>query len=186
MADHSSKVISPVSLAHIGLCTCNFEEMITFYQNFLGAVISHADDKIAFLSYDEEHHRIAIINRPKTGPKSSSSAGVDHIAFSFATLDDLALAYEQRKALGIFPSWSINHGPTTSIYYKDPDGNRIETQVDNFDSVEAANAFMEGSLFAENPIGTEFDPEELVERLKGGESHATIKKRVEIGARGLS
>lgn len=33
-------------------------------------------------------------------------------------------------------------GSTTSIYYKDPDGNMLETQVDNFDSVEEATKFM--------------------------------------------
>lgn len=186
MTDLSSKVISPASLAHIGLRTCNFKEMVAFYQRFLGAAISHADDNIAFLSYDEEHHRIAIMNYPNTSPKSASSAGVHHISFSFATLDDLAQAYEQRKVIGIFPSWSINHGPTTSIYYEDPDGNKIETQVDNFDSVEATNEFMGGPLFGENPIGTEFDAEELVRRLRSGESQTCIKKRVEIGPRGLS
>lgn len=35
-----------------------------------------------------------------------------------------------------------NHGPTTSLYYRDPDGNQIETQVDNFETAEEATAFM--------------------------------------------
>lgn len=65
----------------------------------------------------------------------------------------------------------------------DLDGNRIETQVDTFDTLDEANQFMEGPLFEENPIGTDFDPEELVQRLKAGEDHTTIKKRVEIGSR---
>jgi hypothetical protein len=32
----------------------------------------------------------------------------------------------------IRPFYSINHGPTTSLYYTDPDGNRVELLVDNF------------------------------------------------------
>ena len=39
--------------------------------------------------------------------------------------------------------------------------------------------------FAENPIGTDFDPEEYIRRLKAGEDEGELKKRVEIGARGL-
>ena len=60
------------------------------------------------------------------------------------------------------PYWPIRHGPTLSLYYKDPDGNRLEFQVDCFATAEEANAYMRGDSFAANPIGVEFDPEELV------------------------
>jgi hypothetical protein len=46
------------------------------------------------------------------------------------------------------------------MYYTDPDGNRIETQVDNFDTIEEANAYMASTAFAENPIGIDFDPDD--------------------------
>jgi hypothetical protein len=69
------------------------------------------------------------------------------------------------------------------MYYRDPDGNEIETQVDNFDSVEEIAAFMEGPKFAENPIGTDFDPNDLIRRLESGEDEKIIKKRVETGGR---
>ena len=143
------------------------------------------DDMICFLRYDGEHHRVAIIAVPGVTAKTSNSAGFDHVAFSFNTLNDLALAYKQRKSHGILPTWSINHGPTTSIYYKDPDANSIETQVDNFDTIEAANDFMKSKYFKENPIGTDFDPEELISRLQNGEDEEIIKRRVEVGPRGL-
>lgn len=114
-----------------------------------------------------------------------TSCGLEHIAFSFPGIASLLLAYRQRKAHGIPPLWSVNHGPTTSIYYKDPDGNMLETQVDNFDSVEEATKFMVSKHFAENPIGTDFDPEDYIARIKAGEDEALMKKRVEVGARGL-
>lgn len=79
----------------------------------------------------------------------------------------------------------MNHGPTTSIYYEDPDGNSIETQVDNFATVKEANDFMTGKEFLENPIGTDFDPEELAEQLRRGVADKVIKTRIEIGPRGL-
>lgn len=184
-AQKAIKVKSPSSLAHVVFRTSNYDTMVNYWQAFLGAEITFKDSSLAFLRYDHEHHRIAIVRVPGTGPKVAKSAGFEHVAFTYDTLQDLVLAYQQRKALGMHPTWSTNHGPTTSIYYNDPDGNRIETQVDNFDTVEAANAFMASELFKQNPIGTDFDPETLVQRLEAGEDEKTIKTRIEIGVREL-
>jgi hypothetical protein len=57
--------------------------------------------------------------------------------------------------------------------------------VDNFDTIEATNEFMMSKYFEENPLGTDFDPEDLIRRLQSGEDDAALKKRVEIGPRGL-
>jgi len=179
------RVKSPSGLAHVVLRTSNFSTMVQFYKDFLGAHASYENDTLSFLTYDDEHHRLAIGYIPGTTPKDHASCGLEHLAFSFDTLDDLALTYRQRKELGILPVWSVNHGPTTSIYYRDPDGNMLETQTDNFDTVEGANEFMAGPLFGDNPFGTDFDPEELCKRLASGESHDSIKKRVEVGPRGI-
>ena len=107
-----------------------------------------------------------------------------HVAFTFNALPELLLAYRQRLAKGIKPSWCVNHGITTSIYYKDPDGNWLETQVDAMEA-DAANDYMASTSFGENPIGVDFDPEELIARLKKGESEETILKRPDIGPRNL-
>ena len=185
MTANPGKTISPIKLAHVVLRTKNLKRMNDFYKAFLGAEIIYGNDFISFLSYDDEHHRIAIAEIPSDNPKDQASSGLDHIAFSFNTLAELTHAYTQRKALGITPFWCVNHGPTTSMYYRDPDGNKLETQVDNFDSNEDANKFMASKEFTENPIGTDFDPEELIARLKTGEDIRKIKQRIEIGPRGL-
>ncbi|KAL2418078.1 hypothetical protein ABEF95_009006 [Exophiala dermatitidis] len=158
--------------------------MIKFYTTFLGGTVTYGNSFLSFITYDEEHHRIAIAGLPDTGPKQPASCGLEHIAFSYPTLADLLLAYRQRKARGILPFWSINHGPTTSLYYRDPDGNKLETQVDNFDTAKEATVFMESNYFDENPIGTDFEPEDLITRLRNGESEHELKRRVEIGPRG--
>lgn len=185
MATQNGSVMSPAVLAHVVLRTGRFKEMVQFYKTFLGATASYENDMLSFLRYDHEHHRIAILGIPGTGSKVPESAGLDHVAFTYNTLDDLALSYTQRKNLGILPVQCINHGPTTSIYYSDPDGNKVETQVDNFDTVEETNDFMTSKEFFENPIGTDFDPEQLIERLRKGESQESIKKRVETGPRSI-
>ncbi len=181
----SQPVLSPSSLAHVVLRTANFQAMVDFYTTFLGGTVTYGNEFISFITYDQEHHRIAIIQVPGTGPKQPRSSGLEHIAFTFPTLSELLLSYRQRRARDISPVWSVNHGPTTSIYYKDPDGNMLETQVDNFNTVQEANEFMSSKFFAENPIGTDFDPEELIRRIRAGESEHVLKKRIEIGPRGL-
>lgn len=181
----ADKVKSPCKLAHVVLRTSKFTEMVEFYKTFLGATATYENDFLSFITYDEEHHRIAIAGIPGTTDKVKTSSGLEHVAFSFPSLQDLALSYRQRKSKGILPIWSVNHGPTTSIYYQDPDGNQIETQVDNFDTVEGANEFMASKQFSENPFGVEFDPEELVQQLKRGEDEKNIKKRKDIGPRGI-
>lgn len=175
--------LRPSGLAHIVFKSANIVSMVDFWTTFLGAEIVFRNDFIAFLRYDEEHHRIAIINEEGTSPHSTTAAGLHHVAFTYDRLAGLLKAYEIRQKLGIKPTWCVNHGPTTSIYYKDPDGNAIETQVDNFNTVDEANEFMGSKFFAENPIGTDFDPIELLRRLASGEEEKALKSRVEIGPR---
>lgn len=179
------RVIAPSKLAHVVLRTNNFANMVEYYKNFLGADAVYENDFLAFLSYDEEHHRIAIAAVPGTKDKDKMTCGLEHTAFTFDSLADLLLAYRQRRQKSILPLWPVNHGPTTSIYYRDPDGNMIETQVDNFDNSDAATTFMKSKYFSENPIGTDFDPEDHIKRLLNGEKEADLKKRVEVGPRGF-
>ncbi|KAJ0306621.1 hypothetical protein COL5a_005987 [Colletotrichum fioriniae] len=180
-----SKVISPSGLAHVVLRTVNLPRMVEFYTTFLGGSVTYGNEMISFITYDNEHHRIALIEVPGTAAKNPASCGLEHIAFSFDTLEALLLAYRHRKTRGIEPVWCVNHGPTTSIYYKDPDGNMLETQVDNFDTVEEATAFMMSDEFTENPIGVDFVAEEMIGALRAGGDEKVLKKRREIGPRGL-
>jgi len=69
------------------------------------------------------------------------------------------------------------------MYYEDPDGTEVETQVDNYDTAEEGVEFIEGESFAENPIGVDFDPEVLVRRVRNGEDEKRIKERANIGPR---
>ena len=57
--------------------------------------------------------------------------------------------------------------------------------MDNFDTHEEVDAFMTGDAYRLNPIGVDFDADEWVQRLKSGEDHKSIKKRIENGPRGI-
>ncbi|QUT08121.1 VOC family protein [Sphingobium phenoxybenzoativorans] len=184
-ATSSERVVSPLKLAHFVLRTSKYEEMIAWYQNVLGATPAFKNEILTFLSYDDEHHRVALIHIPDLREQEDGHAGFHHAAFTYATLRDLMDTYARLRDMGIMPIFPINHGPTTSIYYADPDGNQIELQVDNYARIEDATAFFYSETFAENPIGVEFDPEVLLEKLNAGENEETLKIRPDIGKRGL-
>ena len=135
-----------------------------------------------FLTYDDEHHRIAIINRPDLADRPENAVGMDHCAFTYASLEDLFATYERLRDQGITPYWCINHGPTLSMYFRDPDGNQMELQIDVFDTNEGVNAWMAQSDFMTNPIGVKFDPDDLLARYRGGEDRATLLERPRIDA----
>ena len=135
----SAQIISPVRLAHIVLRSSRFHELLDWYKLLLNAHIVYESEGIAFLAYDEEHHRIAVINVPNLADQPFGVAGVHHYAFTYENLPILLSNYERLKERGVEPLWCTNHGPTTSIYYGDPDGNQVELQVDNYDTVEEAS-----------------------------------------------
>lgn len=170
------KVVSPTKLAHIVLRTNNRVQLKDFYLTFLGGKEQFSNDAMSFLTYDEEHHRIAIVQIPGVGPKVRKSCGMEHVAFTYASLSELLLAYRQRKALGIKPIWTVNHGPTVSFYYKDPDGNIIETQVDSM-TPDEANEFLASEEMEVNPIGIDIDPEDFIRRLEHGELESVLHQR---------
>jgi catechol-2,3-dioxygenase len=162
-------VIHPAKLAHIVLRTPRFEETVAWWKTVLGATPRYENEQVTFLTYDDEHHRLAILSTPELAQNDRSTAGLEHVAFTYADLDALLATYQRLKAEGIEPILPINHGMTVSLYYADPDGNQCELQVDAMDA-EAAEAFMAGDVFDANPIGVPLDPEDLIRRRAAGES----------------
>ena len=181
----AQRVISPQRLAHVVLRSSQLQALVDWYTTVLGATVAFSDGNLAFLSYDEEHHRIAVLNISGLQRQPEGVTGVHHMAFTYATLSDLVCTYERLAEAGICPVTCMNHGPTTSMYYADPDGNQVELQVDNYDSVEEAGKFFYSPAFAMNPIGVDFEPQDLAKRFYAGEDEVSIKMRPESGARGL-
>jgi catechol-2,3-dioxygenase len=168
------KTIPPAKLAHFVLRTGNFDTMCSWYRTVLGAHPKFENEHLCFMTYDDEHHRVALINMPGSPERDPAAAGVDHIAFTFTDMGTLLGTFARLKAGGIEPYWCINHGPTTSLYYRDPDGNQIELQIDNFETDAELDVFFESGAFAANPIGVEFDPERLLERYENGDALAEL------------
>ncbi|KAK1983928.1 glyoxalase/Bleomycin resistance protein/Dioxygenase superfamily protein [Colletotrichum cereale] len=174
----SQEACRPSELAHFVLRSKNPQKLIEFYQNFLNAKVNHSSDLITFMTWDHEHHRFAILNDPDAVPKQDiDTVGVDHLALTYDSLEHLLQAYKTRKEVGIEPAYCVNHGMSTSMYYKDPDGNKIENQVDVFKTKEEAVQYMTGADFTKDPRGPRFDPEELLRRFEAGEDEKSLMKR---------
>jgi catechol-2,3-dioxygenase len=158
----------PSKFAHVVYSTRRFEQMIDWYQRVFEAKVVYQDPAFAFLTYDEEHHRFAFANLSVLMPDSVASgprdnAGVNHVAYTW----DLLATYDRLKQMDVTPYWRIHHGITLSLYYQDPDGNRMEFQVDSC-TVEEANAYMQTDAFAANPAGVEINPESLLAQYRSG------------------
>lgn len=178
----TNSVNAPSYWAHWVLKSPHGDRMVEWYLTVFGARVAFRNERLTFLTWDGEHHRLAIIKMPGIFAILDPIAriwrkfrGMDHISFNFGSLRHLLEVFDRLKARGIEPVWATNHGPTTSIYYEDPDGNRMEFQVENFDSVAELQAFSESGAFADNPIGVNFDPAYLLERLRAGVPEQVLK-----------
>jgi catechol-2,3-dioxygenase len=171
----------PTKFAHVVYRTQRFEQMLRWYETVFGARVQFRNPGLAFLTYDDEHHRFAFVNMALFQPASTDTErkgaiGIDHVAYTYGSLRDLLDTYTRLKAEGIQPYWSVHHGITASLYYADPDGNQMEFQVDSCGSIEEAEAFI-NTHWPADPVGVEFDPEEWVARLQAGAAESELLKR---------
>ncbi len=173
----SDVLVKLASFAHFVLRCSDKSKSVEWYQAVLGMEIVHENPMLAFMTYDDEHHRIALVQTNFEGEVPVGAPGLDHVAYTLKSLGDLLSTYKRLKAKGIEPVWPINHGLTTSLYYADPDGNRVEFQVENYDTKEELNNFMHSDTFAANPIGVDFDPEKLLARYENGDPMEELIKQ---------
>jgi len=170
----------PSKLAHVVLRTARFAEMKRFYATILSAAPAYENDQVCFMTYDEEHHRIGLINMPQLGDADGAKAGMEHVAFTFNDLPSLLAAYVHNKEDGIVPFWTINHGPTISMYYRDPDGNKVELQYDVFRDAESVAAFFASGTYEENFMGIIFDPEKMLADYEAGTPLDVLTYRTDL------
>jgi catechol 2,3-dioxygenase len=170
---------------HFGIVTAHLEEMLDWYAKVLGMTTVQSLHGLAFLSNDRAHHRLAVISLPVTreDPDSRPHAKLQHVAFEYATIDDLLTSWERLKGLGIEPVLAADHGATTAFYYHDPDGNCVELFVDNFGDWDASSHYLRTSPdFQRNPMGTYVDPEQIMAAHKAGATFAELHQRAMAGA----
>jgi catechol 2,3-dioxygenase len=173
-------IIKPTRFHHLGIKTQQLDKMIEFYRQVLGVEEVARLPFAVFLAYDEQNanHRLVLFNSDNYfGATENDRIGLHHVAYEYDEIDELLANYVTLKEAGISPVWTTNHGPTTSFYYPDPDGNLVELQIDNFGSTEGSIAFMRTETFANNPVGADVDPEKLIAARKAGMSREELHRR---------
>lgn len=116
------------------------------------------------LSTDYPHTQtIGIFEEPGTSLQAASGRpGLHHMQLMTQSLNELCEEYDRLSKRGLRPHRSADHGPMTSFYYRDPDGNNVELTAQNFPTLEAMVEFMASDAFKANPSGIEIDPETFV------------------------
>ena len=171
-------------LHHVNLKSTRLQEMIDWYATVVGLNTVFQFPGGAWLTNDTANHRLALLSSSKMSDDANKlvHTGIHHIAFEYATIDDLLYTYTRLKELGITPHMTLDHGMTTSFYYVDPDGNSVELQIDNFgDWVQSSEWMRTSPDFAADPIGAFVDAEQIIAARKAGASLAEIHRRAYAG-----
>ena len=172
------------SFHHFNLKTTRLQELIDWYAAVVGAEVTFQDATGAWLTNDAANHRIALLAFPGfvDDPDKETRTGMHHSAFEYESFEDLNASYLRMREHGIEPDICIDHGMTLSYYYKDPDGNRVELQVDAFGDWAASKQWMHASNdFKANPIGVFVDPAKIAEAADDGEPFESIHRRAMAG-----
>ena len=178
------EALAPGYIAHWVVKTARLKEMIDWYGTVFGARVVHQDDRLTFLTWDAESHRLALLRVPKLlryvlplARLRRKFYGIDHIGLTVPSLERLLVTYERLKRAGITPVWAINHGPTTSLYYEDPDGIRLEFQVENLPTASETAEYFGTPAYRDNPIGVTFDPDCLLAQMRSGVARDELVKQ---------
>ena len=114
-------------LGHVGLYCHDLGKMREFYAGVLGLTIADEDlgRGICFLSAnpEAEHHELALV---QTKGRAQKTQYLQQVSFKVKSLADVREFYHRLDALGLQIDRTVTHGIACSVYFYDPEGNRVE------------------------------------------------------------
>jgi catechol 2,3-dioxygenase len=117
-------------LGHIQLRVADLERSKAFYRDVLGFRVAEQDPKHGdlFMTLGEDFHTLDMAQHesPEAVRGSVRALGVAHIAFQVASYEALGEAYRTLLEYGVRIDRAMDHVNQRSIYFADPDGNRLE------------------------------------------------------------
>jgi catechol-2,3-dioxygenase len=120
------------SFSHMGIYVTDPGRMEDFYTRVLGFAVTDrgtlGSTSLIFLSRDpQEHHQIVLASgRPAPGGFNP----INQMSFRMADFAGLREMHRRLEREGVQDLAPVSHGNALSIYFKDPEGNRIELFVD--------------------------------------------------------
>ena len=121
------------NLAHMGIFVRNPEAMASFYTRVFGLIITDRGvgrtfkNELIFLSgAADQHHQLVLSGGRAPGAPST----VMQISFKVDDLENLRTLRAKALDHGATDLIGLNHGNAWSIYFLDPEENRIEVYLD--------------------------------------------------------
>ncbi len=119
-----------MAFAHMGVYVVDMAPMVEFYTGVLGFCITDRalirGVNVVFLSRDpDEHHQIVLV--PGRDPAHAST--INQISFRVVDFPELRRVHGRLLEHAVSALNPTNHGGSWSIYFADPEGNRIELFV---------------------------------------------------------
>ena len=119
-------------IGHVVLKVRDAQRSRNFYTRTLGLKVAYeqAEWGAVFLSVGEQHHDLALFQLATGDTPAATQPGLHHMAWQLGSFGELQAAYRELRDLGIPVDATIAHNVTRSIYFADPDGNRVELYCD--------------------------------------------------------
>jgi catechol 2,3-dioxygenase len=127
--------VPPVSFSHLGIYVYDLAKMEDFYTRVLGFIatdrgIVRGTTPIVFLSRNPEEHHQIVLAEGRTSKKTDRT--VNQISLRVESLKALRRVNEMvAKEPEVTDIDPVDHCVTWSVYFRDPEGNRIEIFVDS-------------------------------------------------------
>lgn len=128
--------IPALRFSHVGLFVRDLDAQANFYRSVLGFTetdrgtlpTAHGVAKLVFLSRDpDEHHQIVLVSGR---PQESHFNVINQISLRADSVDALQVLHRDLKARAVEGLVAVTHGNAISLYFQDPEGNRIELFID--------------------------------------------------------
>lgn len=118
-------------MSHIGLYVTDIEKMAAFYTGVLGFQVTDRgpfrDAELLFLSRNaSDHHQIVLV----PGRPEGSFNVVNQISLKVDNAQDLRRYHEHLVDKAVDDIDPVDHGNAWSVYFRDPEGNRLEVFID--------------------------------------------------------
>jgi catechol 2,3-dioxygenase len=118
--------------SHFGVHVRDIDAMEAFYSGVLGLTVTDRGDlgatKLVFMSRDpEEHHQIVLASGR---PAEAGFNPINQISFRVSDVAALRGLSRRLRAASAAELVAVTHGNAISIYFRDPEGNRLEVFFD--------------------------------------------------------
>ena len=120
-------------LAHIGIFVRDIPTLEAFYTNVFGLVVTDRGvgktfrSQLVFLSGSpDQHHQLVL----SSGRGADTPSTVMQMSFKVNDLAELRAVRDRAATAGASDFIPLNHGNAWSVYFNDPEDNRIEIYLD--------------------------------------------------------